>query len=322
MKSSSEVDLVSVEASETESISLHGWLVILTIFVTDALVSGGRALFLVVILLWEKDFGWNVASLSGLMAVVHICNGICTPLSGHLIDRKYPPYLVLSGGIAFMSICFACTAALSQNWQVWLVYGIMSGSAYGIVNLNVFSAAVIRCVPKSRSSFAVGMVTSGSTVGHFTLVPCFSLVAESYGWRVGYATLAICTLCLVPLVIVLLKSIDLNDDGVDDEGIDDCDQIDNVEGENEGNCMIRKGDSDIEMTGKVNLHESEVLLIHEDAENVHDIDIALHNDDLSTQQHQKEDTSKDRKESDFIRDLKVLVILPQYWALTYSFVIF
>ena len=168
-----------------ERISLHGWLVILTIFIADALVQGGRALFLVVILLWEEDFGWNITSLSGLMALVHVCNGLFTPLSGHLIDRKYPPYLVLSGGICFMALCFACTAALSENWHVWMVYGVMSGSAYGIMNLNVFSVAVLRCVPKSKSSFAVGIVTSGSTFGHFALVPCFSIVAEVFGWRAG-----------------------------------------------------------------------------------------------------------------------------------------
>ena len=93
----------------------------------------------------------------------------------YLYDMKIriPPYAILGGGLCFLSLCFACTAVLTAPWQVWLVYGVMSGSAYGFINLNVFSVVVIRSVPKSRSSFAVGIATAGSTFGHFALVPLF-----------------------------------------------------------------------------------------------------------------------------------------------------
>ena len=321
-------EAVRVDAPEVERISLHGWLIILTIFTIDALVSGGRALFLVVILLWEKDFGWNIASLSSLMAVVHVCNGIFTPLSGYLIDRKYPPYVVLSGGIAFISLCFACTAALSEDWQVWLVYGVMSGSAYGIVNLNVFSAAVIRCVPRSRSSFAVGLVTSGSTFGHFTLVPCFSLVSQSYGWRSGYAVLAISTFLLIIPTALLLKSINLEDDAGGDDHDDNAKNNDNsypsydMVGEKEMND-VKIGGLDTPTEEESGRKKRDKLLLSEDDDHINygDIDDDDDDDDDEVAISNDDDETACKDESDLTRDLRGLFVLPQYWALMYSFIV-
>ena len=53
----------------------------------DALSLGARSLFLVMILQWETDLNWNRENLGGLIAVVHIFNGLFTPIAGHLIDK-------------------------------------------------------------------------------------------------------------------------------------------------------------------------------------------------------------------------------------------
>jgi len=198
----------STGKADVERISWRGWLIILTIFATDALSLGSRALFLVMILEWEDDLKWNRASLSALMSIVHICNGLFTPVAGFLIDRKVNQEYVLGGGLAFLSLCFTCTALLSASWQVWFVYGVMSGSAYGLLNLNVFSVAIIRAVPNSRAGLAVGIGTSGSTFGQLALVPAFTYIVQSYGWRTGYASLAITAGLLIIPAVILLRSED------------------------------------------------------------------------------------------------------------------
>lgn len=52
-------DEEKIEENSEEKISLHGWLVVWLIFTADAISLGGRALFLVVILLFEDEFGWS-----------------------------------------------------------------------------------------------------------------------------------------------------------------------------------------------------------------------------------------------------------------------
>ena len=62
----------------------RGWLIVCCGFFVEAFAIGGRSLFLIVLLIFEKDpvMHWTRSELSALMAVVHVCNGISTPLSG------------------------------------------------------------------------------------------------------------------------------------------------------------------------------------------------------------------------------------------------
>ena len=83
------------------------WLIVLCCFLLDAISLGGRSLFLIVIILFEKDLQWSVSNLSLVMALVHICNGISTPLSGFLVDR-FPHHIVLGGGICFLGLSYLC----------------------------------------------------------------------------------------------------------------------------------------------------------------------------------------------------------------------
>lgn len=160
----------------------------------------------VVIIYWEEEFGWSVSSLSALMALVHICNGITTPLSGYLID-KHPSHLCIAGGLGFLAVSLALTALVTTAWQIWVVYGVMCGSAFGLLNLNVFSVAVMQQLPPEQHGLAVGCATSGSTFGQFALVPAFTLVTRSYGWRAGYLALAVSAVLLIPPTLLLLRGV-------------------------------------------------------------------------------------------------------------------
>lgn len=67
----------------------QGWLIVCCGFFVEALAMGGRSLFIVVLLIFEKDpvMHWTRSELSTLMACVHICSGISTPLSGMFCVR-------------------------------------------------------------------------------------------------------------------------------------------------------------------------------------------------------------------------------------------
>lgn len=157
-----------------------------------------------VIIYWEDDFGWSVSSLSQLMAVTHVCNGLSTPLSGYLIDH-HPAHLCIAGGLVFLGGALALTGLMTAAWQVWLVAGVLCGTAYGLLNLNVFSVAVMQHLSPDQHGLAVGVATSGSTFGQFALVPLFVLVTRRWGWRAGYLSLAALACALAPLAFFLLR---------------------------------------------------------------------------------------------------------------------
>ncbi len=202
-----EGEVVDKEIVKDGYISLRAWCTIFTIFTVDALSLGARSLFLVMILQWETDLNWNRENLGGLIAVVHIFNGFFTPIAGHLIDKYFKgrEQVIMSFALFFLALCFCCTALLTSSWQVWFVYGFMSGSAYGLLNLNTFSVAIIRAVPDNKIGFAVGIGTSGSTAGQLALVPLFNYLNKTYGWRQCYFALAVSAFMLIIPTLIFIK---------------------------------------------------------------------------------------------------------------------
>ena len=204
--SKADLDESSISKADLER---RGWLVVFISFFADALAMGGRALFIIIIILWEDDesISWNRTELSALMAVVHIGQLIATPLSGVAIDR-FPSSIVIGGGLCFLATSFLLVAFVQTAWQVWLVYGVMCGLAYGGLNLNVFSVAVMKAVPDERAGLAVGIATSGSTFGQLALVPLFAVASRHIGWRLSFVILALCSYALVIPAVYLLRLID------------------------------------------------------------------------------------------------------------------
>ena len=168
----------------------RGWRIVVIAFILDALALGGRGLFAVTILYFEELWAWQRNTAAGLNSCVHVVIAISTIVNGHVADR-YPPRVTLGCGLCFLALCYALIAVLQSPWQGWVVYGVMSGWAWGALNLNVFSVAVVNSLPERHHNFAIGIANTGSTFGMMALVPLFDAVAASYGWRTGYIILAV-----------------------------------------------------------------------------------------------------------------------------------
>ena len=184
----------------------RGWWIVALAFAADALTLGGRGLYSVAILYFEQDFSMARSTSSSLKSLVHIMIAISTILSGQIADTC-PPIVSLGGALAFLSMCYALVAVMQSDWQVWLVYGGLCGTAWGGLNLNVFSVAVMRCMPPERQGMAVSAATTGSTFGMFALVPLFSIIARRHGWRTGYGLLSASVACLAVPALLLLRTV-------------------------------------------------------------------------------------------------------------------
>jgi len=147
---------------------------------------------------------WTRSELSALMAVVHIFNGISTPASGYFID-KLPPHHVITTAVLYLATCYALTAFIRQKWQMWVVYGIMTGIGFGAMNLNVVGAAIVKTMPVTRRGLAIGASTSGGAFGQVVLVPLFVAMEGKYGWRWCFIALAIMTAFAAFPCYLLLK---------------------------------------------------------------------------------------------------------------------
>ena len=100
---------------------------------------------------------------------------------------------------------------MTETWHVYFIYGVLCGLAFGILNLNVFSVAVMKHMPIHRRGIAIGIAASGSTFGQFALVPLFTLASNVYGWRMSFQWLSLFTFSLtIPSVLLLRYSNNIN----------------------------------------------------------------------------------------------------------------
>ncbi len=224
----------------------RGWCIVATGFLVEALAIGGRSLFLIVILLWaEEDYiSWSRSELSGLMALVHICNGLTTPFSGYFVD-KLPPYRIITISIIYLALCYGMTSLIRTKLQAYIIYGAMTGCAFGSLNLNVFSSTIMRMIPSQRKGLAVGISTSGSTFGQFILVPLFAATSRTYGWRRSFLGLGLCTFIISFPAYILLQN---NHDNVDNTGYympTDASTNDDVTNSSQDLVIEQKDDQDI-----------------------------------------------------------------------------
>lgn len=180
-----------------------GWSLVALGFAVDALSKGGKAIFVVMVVIWGEEFGWSRSQLSLLGALVHISIAVMTPISGKLID-SYPSAYVIPSSLFALSLSYLFVALVNTYWQVIIAYGIFCGMSFGSINLNVFSTVVVNALPSDKRGFAVGIVNAGSTFGQFVFVPLFAVIVSSYGWRNCYGALACTTACLViPAYMIL-----------------------------------------------------------------------------------------------------------------------
>ena len=200
-------DEVRVRGEDAQGKSLlRGWTIVACAFSCDALALGGRALFAVVLLDWERDFGWSRASISGAVSLLHISSVLSTPITGHIVDL-FGARNSLSLGLAAFAVTLALTGSIAYFWQLYVFYGLLSGLCLGVLNLNVFSVAVMDALPPRLHGRAIGITTSGSTFGQLFLVPAFAFVARGIGWRLAYYIVAGLTLFMAPVTWFVLGNV-------------------------------------------------------------------------------------------------------------------
>ena len=175
--------------------SWRPWLIVGLSFLALAFAYSVRAVFGLVMPLWEAELGWTRSFTSGTVAVALIAMAILAPLGGRLVDRQGARAVVLIGLGALAIGCFM-VAATSTAWAFVLAFGGVSAVGFGLVATHVVSAAVEQEVDTNRG-LATGIATSGATAGQFLLVPLIAVVLSAYSWRWAFVALGLGTVVMM-----------------------------------------------------------------------------------------------------------------------------
>lgn len=182
----------------------RGWFIVGLAFMVMIVVFGARFTLGLFVPGLTQDLNSTVSSVSLVFAIATLLSGFTQPFIGALADR-FGPVIVLQFGLVGMGLAYVGTGFATEMWQVMLLMGVMSGIAFSAVNLVILSTLISRWFQRKRGT-ALGVVTSGSKVGTFVVMPLAGAAIVAIGWRETMLALGLSMLVLVPLMWRYLRS--------------------------------------------------------------------------------------------------------------------
>lgn len=128
---------------------------------------------------------------------------VLSPLGSYITDRFNYRFTAILGSLSGI-IGFLLATLSTRLWMMYLTYGLMSGFGFRMI-FNSSMLVVVDYFDKWRS-FAVGIVTSATSIGMFVMTQVTEVLLKEFGWQatlIGFAAFYfVCGLCstvFVPL---------------------------------------------------------------------------------------------------------------------------
>jgi predicted MFS family arabinose efflux permease len=179
----------------------YGWVVVGTTFLTMLVTAGAVGAPGVLMLPLQKEFGWQTSEISSALGVRFMLFGLMAPFAAVLINR-YGMRKVALSALALIVSGLALSLAMTQVWQLVLLWGVVIGLGTGMTAL-VLGVTVATRWFATRRGLVTGLLTASSATGQLVFLPLLAHVSEQFGWRI--AVVLICgALALATLAILTL----------------------------------------------------------------------------------------------------------------------
>ncbi len=183
----------------------RGWLIVASLFVTLFVVFGGgyntSGVFFAPM---RKYFGWSSTRQSSLQTILALTAGVTVPIFGWLLD-KFEARFVMSAGVVVGGGALVLASRANSFSVLTLAYiglGVSIAASTllpnGLVIANWF---------QERRGIAMGITTSGTSIGGMVMTLVAARTIEAAGWRGGYIALSLPTfLIAAPLVALTVRT--------------------------------------------------------------------------------------------------------------------
>ncbi len=134
-----------------------------------------------------QELGWSRAETSLPYALYVLCYMLLSVYTGRATDRL-GPRVVITLGAALLGLGWGASALVGERWQLVATLGVVAALGMSVTWVPC-NATVARWFVRRRG-LAVGLASSGTSVGNFLVPPIAAALIEAFGWRVALAVLA------------------------------------------------------------------------------------------------------------------------------------
>ncbi|TDF92597.1 MFS transporter [Paenibacillus piri] len=186
--------------SSTSSRFYYGWVVVLITFVTLLVSAGVRSMPSILMVPFEREFGWSRGGISHVISIGIFLYGLMGPFSAAIL-QKFGIRKVVVASLAVLAVSMLLTPMMTALWQFELLWGLVSGLATGMM-ANVLGVTVSNQWFVERKGLVVGLLTASAATGQLLFLPMLAKITTDAGWRYSiYTAVAIIVIVLFAVAI-------------------------------------------------------------------------------------------------------------------------
>jgi len=153
----------------------------------------------------EAEFSWSRSAISAAVFLSMAVYAVATIATGRLYDRFGPKWVIAISTILFAA-GYGLMATMHSLWEFLLYYGVVSAAGLGGITVPLFGSIIGRWFERRRG-LAVSLAFAGGCFGQFFLVPVFSHLVLTSGWRATSLWIAGLSVALnLPLTFGVIRS--------------------------------------------------------------------------------------------------------------------
>src|SRR3954453_15442553 len=150
----------------------------------------------------QEEFGWSRATISAAVSINLVVFGLSGPFSAALAER-IGLRRVVTTALALIACSALLTPLVTRPWQLYLLWGVVTGAATGAV-APVLAAMIATRWFVARRGLVVGLLTAANSSGQLIFLPLMSHVALA-GWRWVMIVPAAAALIALPVAGLLMR---------------------------------------------------------------------------------------------------------------------
>ena len=194
----------------------YGWRIVAAAFVVLFTAYGAQYCFGVFFAALLDEFRWSRAGLSGVFSLYAFGYCIVGFPAGRLTDRWGPRAVITAGGLC-LGIALAAMALVTRLREPYVLYGVLGALGMGTAYVPC-NGTVVKWFARRRG-LAVGVASTGGSLGTFALPPLAHWVVAAVGWRIAYLVFGVGVFAALALAATVMRrdprSMGLWPDGVE-----------------------------------------------------------------------------------------------------------
>ncbi len=182
----------------------YAWIILIVTFLSVIIAAVTNTMSGVMMIPFEKEFGWSRASISGAFAICITLVGFSGPFIAGLY-QKFSVRKVLLLGMGTLLTAILLTTIMSQIWHLFIIWGIIIGLSAGAF-LTVLNVYVATTWFEKKRGLALGLLTSSSAAGQLVFLPLMAYIVENYSWRNAVLTIFSFGVFIYVLLWIFMKN--------------------------------------------------------------------------------------------------------------------